>query len=278
MMNVTRARTLATQGLLGAALAAGLLLVPGPVSAREQISGAGQLSITLAPQADTASRSDGVDTYQVRVVNRGGGEVEDIRLTVPFQSAYRLAGASFTQDDAWVSAVGDGVATITIEQLRGVDDTVVATLSFAGPASAASNALSSSVTARWTDQNDKEQSVSSNPPTQSVVALSASASGNTVSFTGGAFASYEPVTFWYTAPSGASTPLVLHGAQLVRLPDTNNDDDDDDDEALSEFLPASDRGTVSVSFNTSGLPAGTYTLAARGNWSSSVAAATFVVR
>lgn len=263
-------------GLLGVALAAGLLVVPAPASAAEQSGGGSQLSIAVEPLADTASLGDGVDSYRIVVVNRGGGEVKEIDVSVPVSAGYSLAGASFNQSDAWVSALGAGSATVRIEQLRGRDDTLTGTLRFSGPRDAAANALAGRATATW-DLDGKAYSIASNLPGASTVALSASAAGaSRYSFSGGAFASNEPVTFWVTSSSGASTALVLDDGLLIVAPPA--DDDDDDEESFAAYLPASAVGGITVSLETAGLPAGSYTLAARGNWTGTLASAAFQVR
>jgi hypothetical protein len=266
-------------GALGVALAVGGLFAPGMASAAEQKGGNGQISLALAAGADTASQSDGVDTYTFTVVNRGGGEVKNLQLSVPIAAGYRLAGATFTQSDAWVTANSGAAASITVEQLRGVDDTVVGTLTFVGPGNGTSNALAGAVTASWKDSDSKAYSLSSNLPGHGSVAMSVSAAsvGGAAgySFAGAGFASNEPVTFWYTNAAGVSTPLVLDDSLLMVAP---ADDDDDDEESYGEYLTASEQGAVSVSFATAGLPAGAYTLAARGNWSGVVASAAFMAR
>jgi hypothetical protein len=273
----TMGRVLAA-GVLGVTLAVAGVFAPATASAREQV-GHGQISLALAGQADTASRGDGVDTYKFTVINRGGGEVKNLQLSVPIAAGYRLAGASFTQADAWVTANGGSMASITVEQLRGVDDTVVGTLTFVGPADAASNAIAGRITAVWKDGDSKAYSIASNLPGQEAMALNASPvslSGGApgYSFSGAGFASNEPVTFWYSDAAGASTSLVIDGSLLVRAPAG----DDDDEDSYAGYLVVSEQGALSVSLGTTGLPAGTYTLAARGNWSGAVASAAFTVR
>lgn len=268
-------RKITIQGMLGLALAASVLGAPAVTNAQRQGIGPGQLSLALEPQADTASRTDGVDTYRVVVVNRGGGTVEDIVLSVPFEAGYSLAGASFTQNDAWVAQNSGSAATIRIEQMRGIGDTVVGTLRFTGPRDTAANALTSRVSATW-DLNGEEYTITSNQPGLMLSALTASRSGpNRIAFNGGAFASNEPVTFWYTNAAGASVPLVVDRGLLTVQPARSQFDEDE--RKYGEFIAANGQGVTSAVLNIAGLPAGSYTLAARGNWTGVTASAPFVV-
>lgn len=278
MRNGTLTGKTIVQGLLGLALAAGVAFVPAQqASAAEQRGGQGQLSIALEAQADTASRSDGVDTYKVVVVNRGGGEVKKVDVALPFGAGYALAEASFTQEDAWVTQKDNGVVNVRIEQLRGQDDTMIGTLRFHGPRDAAANAVKSAATVAW-KLDGKAYSLPSNQPAGANVVTAATVEARVVSFSGTGFVPGEPVTFWYTAANGVSTPLVRDGAKLLVEPADKHNDDDEDEKRYGAFLPANAQGAVVVSFDTAGLPNGAYTLAARGNWSGAVASMAFAAR
>jgi hypothetical protein len=264
------------QGLLGLALAAGVLAAPAATHAQKQGTGPSQISLAVEPQADTASRTDGVDTYKVLIVNRTGGTVEDIALSVPFEAGYSLAGATFNQDDAWVAQVGGSSARIQVEQLRGIGDTLVATLRFTGPRDAAAGALSNRISANW-DRNGEQYTIFSNQPGVTSTALTANRTGQSrIAFSGGAFASNEPVTFWYTAANGVSVPLVVDNGVLIQKPAKS--DNDDEEKKYGEFLAANDQGATNAVVSIAGLPAGSYTLAARGNWTGVTASAPFIVQ
>jgi hypothetical protein len=273
MKRGTLLRNIATSGALGLALAASLLATPSP-SYAQRVAGPGQLSLTVEALADTASRTDGVDTYRVTMSNKTGGTVDRIAVQVPIAAGYSLAGASFTQDDAWVAATGAGSATLRFEQLRGINDTVVATLRFTGPADAASNALTQRVTATW-NKDDKARTVTSNQPGVTTFALAASRAGQAITFSGDAFAAREPVSFWYTSASGASVPLVYKDGQLMVEP--ARDDDDDERVTYGKFIEAGEQGVTRATLNLAGLPAGSYTFSARGNWSGVTASAPFII-
>lgn len=228
------------------------------------------LSVGVAAMADTASRDDGVDTYKLTVTNREGGQVKGITLSVPVAAGYELAGASFSQDDAWVSSRDGGQATIRIEGMAGVGDTVEATLSFTGPAGSATNALTQRATVRW-GTSDERSTSQSNLPVYGVQPLTATPTGPAqVGLSGGTFAANEPVTFWYTTAAGASTPLVVVDGVLSVAPAQ----DDDDDDSPRSFKLADSSGVVAATLSTAGIPAGTYTVAARGGWSDALASAT----
>lgn len=274
MKHGTMLRRAAATGALGLALAASLLAGPAP-SFAQGIYEPGQLSLTVEAGADTASRADGVDTYTVTMINRGGANVDGISVRVPVAAGYTLTGASFTQDDAWVTRNGAGEATLRFEQLRGIGDTVVATLRFSGPRDAASNALSERVSATW-NQNNKDRTITSNQPGVTSFALGASPAGRArIAFSGDAFAANEPVNFWYTTADGVSVPLVFKDGLLMRQPAP--DRDDPVEPKYGQALAAGERGALKATLSTAGLPTGAYTFAARGAWSGVTASAPFVV-
>lgn len=269
-------RNVVIQGALGLALAAGVMLVPAQTFAQKLSTDAPQLSVAIEPQADTATRGDGVDTYKLVVVNRTGGSAEDIVLNVPFQAGYSLSEASLSQNDAWVARSGDGLAQIQVEQMRGIGDRLEATLRFVGPSDAGSNALTSRVSASW-NANDEKYSGASNLPGATNVALTATPTAPTrIAFSGGAFATNEPVNFWYTGANGVSIPLVVEDGVLIQKPAKSQFDDGE--RKLGAALAADAQGSVSVSASIAGLPAGSYTLAARGGWSGVTASAPFTVK
>lgn len=262
-----------TQAALGLALAASLLTVPAPSFAQGLI-GPGQLSLTVEAQADTVSRADGVDTYKVTVINRAGGDVDSIALRVPIAAGYSLAGASFNQDDAWVTKNAAGEATLRVERLRGLGDTMVATLRFTGPSDAASNALTQRVSATWS-QDDRQRTIASNQPGVVTFALSSSRNGEAITFSGDAFAANEPVSFWYTTSNGVSVPLVFKEGQLVKEPARSRNDDEAPQYGKS--MAAGEQGALRATLNIADLPAGSYTFAARGDWSGVTASSPFIV-
>ena len=274
MKHGTFLRRAATSGALGLALAASLLAGPAP-SFAQGIVGATQLSLTVEAAADTASRADGVDTYKVTMVNQGGANVEYIVVRVPIAAGYSLTGASFTQDDAWVAQNGAGEATLRFDQLRGIGDTVVATLRFSGPRDAASNALTQRVSATW-NQNNKDRTITSNVPGVTSFALAASPAGRArITFSGDAFAANEPVNFWYTTANGVSVPLVFKDGLLMQEPAP--DRDDPVEPKYGKAVAAGERGALLATLSTANLPAGAYTFAARGAWSGVTASAPFSV-
>ena len=252
------------QGALGLVLAAGLFAMPHQAAAEEV-----ELALTVTPQADTVSRTDGVDSYRVELINHDGGIAKHLKLTIPFAPGYTLASASFDQEGVWVSDIGNGVVTISIDRLEGEASSIVSNLSFTSAGAAATNAITERATV-----THEEYRYSSNMPNHGVTALNiAGRSGSLYAFGGGAFAPNEPVNFWYTSAAGVSTPLYLDEGRLVREPE----DDDDDEETVGEHLVADGAGVISTSFDISGLSAGTYTLAARGDWTGAVAAVSFMV-
>jgi hypothetical protein len=230
-----------------------------------------QVSIVIEPQGDTLSTTDGVDSYRLVVVNRRGGQIKGLTITMPFGSGYRLTSASFNQSDAWVNKLTDNVATLRVEELRGVDDTVIGTLQFTG--SVGGNALGERATATW-GGDGTSYSTRSNVPLPGVHSLTlGSAAGGLVSVSGATFAAGEQVNFWYTTAVGDSVPLVVVNGALA--PEPRSDDDEDQDYA--DYVTANASGALTVNIDTGALPRGTHTLAARGSWSGVIAAVTILV-
>jgi hypothetical protein len=270
MRRIYHATRTAARWLVGLGLAAGLTVALGAPQAMAAEAGS-QVSIILEPQADTGSTTDGVDTYRMVVVNRGGGQVKGLTITMPFAAGYRLASAGFSQPDAWVSKLTDGTATIRVEELRGIDDTVVGTLRFTGTAE--SNALSERATAGWGVEGTS-YTTRSNVPLPGVHPLTlGSAEGGLRTVSGTTFAAGEPVNFWYTTAAGDSVPLVIVNRVLAPEPT----DDDDEEQEYAEYVTANAGGALTSGIDTTALPQGTYTLAARGSWSGVIAAVTLVV-
>jgi hypothetical protein len=272
MLSRTIRRSLLT-GAAALALAAGALGAT-PVAAADEAN----LSVVLIPQTDTASTADGVDSYRVLVTNHGDGEVKQVTVSVPFAAGYSIAGASFDRGGSWVARLGAESLDLRIEQMRGNGDTVSGTLRFASQGPAASNALLERATVTWRGDERATPNASNLPVSLQAATFSAAALPEGVqghSFRAAAFASGEPVSLWYTNSAGVSTALVI--ADGVAIP-AYLAEDDDDDQSYGTSLAANGQGELQALVSLPRLSPGTYTLAARGDWSGTIAAASFTVR
>ena len=272
MVSRTLRRSLLT-GATALALAVGSLGV-SPVAAANQAN----VSVVLIPQADTTSIADGVDSYRVVVTNHGDGEVKQVTVSLPFAPGYTLAGASFDRGGSWIARIGAESLDVRVEQMRGNRDTVSGTLRFVSQGAAQNNALRERATVTWRGDERATPNASNLPASFQAATLSPAAlpaGGQGSRFSASAIASDEPVSLWYTSDTGSSTALVI--ADGVALP-ASLVEDDDDEQTYGTSLAATSQGELQTLVNLPRLSPGTYTLAARGGWSGTVAAVSFTVR
>lgn len=278
-MKVGTIRRSILAGTLALAVVAGGLGA-APASAATARAEKANVSVALIPQADTASLADGVDTYRVIVTNHGDSDVKKVTVSVPFAAGYSPDGVSFNRGGAWVSQLGGEGLDLRIEQMRGNGDSVSGTLRFASRGAAPSNALLGRATVTWSGDERQTRNISNLPVSShggTIATAAALPNGDPAySFRAAAFASGEPVSLWYTSGTGASTALVLE--KDVAFPAPPEKDSDDDDKEYGTSLAASSQGELQARINVANLAPGTYTLAARGGWSGTVAYATFIVR
>lgn len=252
--------------LVAGGLALATLLSMAPVAMAATPTNATCLSVAVVPQADVATHGDGVDTYMVTLANRGGALIQGITIDVPITAGYTLTSARFDRENTWVTSLGAGKATIRIEGLRGVDDAVHGTLRFSGPTDSAANALSSRLAAHWRCAKT-DYTAYSNAPLYGVQPLSIVGAGAQRTLSSNIFASGEPVTFWYTSPAGISTALVVEEGKLI----IESQQDDSDETRIRPAQAADASGAVTITLRVVGIPSGTYTLTAYGNWSGATA-------
>lgn len=249
-----------------------------PASAATASAEKPNVSVALIPQADTGSLADGVDSYRVVITNHGDAEVKKVTVSVPFAAGYSPDSVSFNRGGAWVAQAGAASLDLRVEQMRGNGDSVSGTLRFVSSGAAASNALLGRATVSWS--GSQASNVSNLPVASlggSIADAPALANGEpSFSFRAAAFASGEPVSLWYTSASGVSTALVLD--QGVALPQPPKKDSDDEDKVYGTSLAANAQGELQARLDVADIAPGTYTLAARGGWSGTVAFATFTVR
>jgi hypothetical protein len=274
-LGTIRRSLLATTAAL-ALIAGGLAAAPASAAAAETAD----VSVALIPQADTASLADGVDTYRVVVTNHGDADVKQITVSVPFAGGYSAEGASFDRGGAWVAQLGAASLDLRVEQMRGNGDSVSGTLRFVSQGAAPSNALIERATVTWSGDSSRARNLSNLPVSAyagTVATAAALPNGHpAISFSAAAFASGEPVSLWYTAPSGESTALVTEGDVAFPMPAKKFSDTEEPTYGTS--LAASSQGELLARIDIANLTPGSYTLAARGGWSGTVASATFTVR
>lgn len=224
----------------------------------------------------TAS-AGGTLTYTIMAENHSSSiGADDLTIEVPYNtSALSLQNAEFSSDESWVRSNSGGVIELYMGGLAN-DDSTTATLRFVQLASGAGLTERASFT--WNDKAG-DHSGTSNLPSQrgaSNTALAVSG-GRNLSFSGGQFTPDEPVNLWYNTPSGAVVPVRIEdGAVYTGSYDDKNDDDEDD--KTTDYIVADANGSIDLSFDTSSLPAGAYTLVAYGARSGLTAVGAFQVR
>lgn len=277
-MRVATIRRSLLAGSLALAVVAGGLGA-APASAATAAAARPDVSVALIPQADTASLADGVDSYRVVVTNHGDADVKRITVSVPFADGYSPDGVSFSRGGAWVAQLGASSLDLRIEQMRGNGDTVSGTLRFVSPGAAPTNALLGRAAVTWGGDERQTRNVSNLPVSTHGGTIAAAALPNgdpAFSFRAAAFASGEPVSLWYTSGAGVSTALVVEEGVVFPAPPAKGSDDED--KQYGTALSADEQGQLQARLSAAGLAPGTYTLAARGGWSGTVAFATFTVR
>lgn len=261
--------------LLVASLAT-LALLAGTLTPAFAASEIADISVALTPQADTASLSDGVDTYRVTITSYTPDHARYVTARIPMTSEYRLASTSFNRDDIWVSAIGEDFVELTVVHLIGNRDYASAMLSFVSQGPAMRNALVERATVTWPGDTNMPHNHSNLPVMQQAATLSLL---NTLydgtkihSFSANPFASNEPVNLWYTSEAGESRELVFEGDMAISRSEK------DADARLGDARAANSAGEFQARIKLPNMAAGTYTLVACGGWSGTKAVTTFTVR
>jgi arylsulfatase len=244
--------------------------VPQPVNVTTE---EGYLSVVLVPQPNTASLTDGVDTYRMEVRGYGDLDLREVVINIPFTPGYRVANVRLDQRDAWVSRIGDASIDVRLARVDGANDGVIGTLTFRSPGATGTNALIARATVNWPNKLRRIPGFSNLPLNSSRTPLTTRvtlADGDQAyNFNAATFAPNEPVSLWFTSAAGVSTALVAEGS--VAIPAQAGTAD------ASRSMMADRYGSLSAQINTSTLAPGTYTVAARGGWSGVVTSAPFTV-
>lgn len=213
-------------------------------------------------------------TYTISVVNRGEGNAKNARLTLPFDpDQVELLDAQFSHTGAWVNLLEADYLTIETGRLDSAGGTVTATLRFRVlPGVPAGTHLGERISFTWNDDADNGKGRSNDPGLVvagstveqpyyplAVLPVSGPAGTNRV-FSSDIFAPKEPVTFWYNTPTG----------QIVELGPIDNDE--------HGIVIANENGAAGLELPTAGLPPGTYSMVAYGNWTGFTAVGAFQVQ
>lgn len=222
-----------------------------------------QITAVLRPEPNSTVTVGGTLTITVIIKNRGKGGAKNTVLTLPIDRRLTAIDARFSRGGAWVSALTATQMVIRIESLPS-DDSVTATLRFrVEPSAAIGDALALQMSTQWADaagggagqSNMSTLAVGAADRSEPVYPLqaevSASQTAPSIRFSTTIFAPGEPVGLWYNTPSGRAVTVGTVKADI--------------------------NGAITVSFSTSGLSPGAYSMVAYGHWTEFTAVAPFAV-
>lgn len=219
--------------------------------------------------------------YQVIASNNGKAPAQNTSITIPYNDdLLDLVDVDIAGGPAWVAERDDDSLTVKIEKLTSGGDSRTINVRFSSDASLNSgDVIGERLSYSW---NDSEGSASAhtNLPIlnagQSYFDLSvnpASAPAKSVrGFSSDAiFAPGELVTFWYNSPDGVAHELEVKGISLVDAASTKTKDNG------GAFIAADQNGAIYAEFDANSLPAGSYSLVARGSTTGYIATTAFQV-
>lgn len=204
-------------------------------------------------------------TFTVVAVNRGNGSAKETVIAVPFNpAAVAVEAISFSRDAMRTSAILSDSVQIATGPLYSNNDTVTATLKLRvlpnapdgevvggrvifGSGVQTINDHAGNLINLMVGTNDN-----SLPYAAFTVSPVSGPAGSTHTFSSSLFAPGEPVTFWYNTPTGAAV-------------------------ALKSIAAGSD-GVLNVTFITTQLDKGAYSLVGRGNWTGLTVVGVFEVQ
>ncbi len=217
------------------------------------------VTVVQRPSPNIAVRPGDTVTYTIVATNRGQGAASNATVTLPFDPAkFRVLDANFSRKEAWVSSIEADALVFQIGRLGSSGDAVTATVRLiTQPGLMTGTQLGERLTYRWADgrgggsgQSNMPVLVATDTTTQQqFYNLTIEEEGSMRMFASGVFAPNEPVALWYNTPNGTVGPV----------PQTHADEN----------------GTIHFTFDTAMLPAGSYSMVARGEWSEITAVGTF---
>lgn len=219
--------------------------------------------------------------YEVSAVNNGKGPAQNTSITIPYNDdLLDLVSVDIKGSGAWVTDRSDDSLTVKIEKLTSGGDSCTIDVLFESDAELSAGAvIGDRLSYTWNDSEGKSSGQTNLPilnAGQSYFDLSvspASAPAKTVrAFSSDAiFAPGELVTFWYNSPDGVAHELEVKGVSLVDADSTKSKDNG------GAFIAADQNGAIYAEFDAKDLPAGSYSLVARGSATGFIATVAFEV-
>lgn len=256
------------------------------------VSGLGSIGTVSAAEKEPLQRasvsvyvtpsSQGSDLiYQVVASNNGKGPAQNTSITIPYNDELLdLVDVSIAGGPAWVAERDNDSLTVKIEKLTSGGDSRTINVRFSSDANLSSGeVLGERLSYTWND-SEGSASAQTNLPIlnagKSHFDLNvnpASAPAKTVrGFRSDAiFAPGELVTFWYNSPDGVAHELEVKGVSLVDAASTKTKDNG------GAFIAADQNGVIYAEFDANSLPAGSYSLVARGSTTGYIATTVFEV-
>lgn len=220
--------------------------------------------VTQHASPNTSVRPGGIVTYTIVATNHGEGDAENVQMTMPVNPAYvQVLDARFSHEEAWVSAVLSDTLVIETGRIASNGGVITATVRLAihpnvaigTPLGARLIVTGDGVDAERKRSNQTMLIVGGTDNQQPFYPLTADPvvgpAGSTHNFSSTIFVPGEPVTLWYSSPTGDSVEITM--------------------------VNADENGAINVEFMTQNLTAGAYSMVAYGNWSTLTAVGTFEV-
>jgi hypothetical protein len=220
--------------------------------------------VTQHASPNTNVRPGGIVTYTIVATNHGEGDAENVQMTMPVNPAHvQVLDARFSHEEAWVSAVLSDTLVIETGRIASNGGVMTATVRLAihsnvaigTPLGARLIVTGDGVDAERKRSNQTLLVVGDANNQQPFYPLTTDPVvgpvGSTHSFSSTIFVPGEPVTLWYSSPTGDSVEITM--------------------------VNADENGAINVEFMTQNLATGAYSMVAYGNWSTLTAVGTFEV-
>ncbi|NTW01431.1 MAG: hypothetical protein HGA19_08985 [Oscillochloris sp.] len=227
---------------------------------------AAKVSVVQRTSPSIAATPSGIINYTIVAANHGKGAADNVTIKMPIDSAnVKVLDASFSREGAWISNLTDDSLEIKTGKLNREGDIITTTVRLQVlPTVAPSTSLSNQLSYHWSDDVEGGDGTSNttiltvensenNAETYPLnAALSSNETGTSLTFSSAIFAPKEPVGIWYNAPDGS----VIPGATFFAEAD----------------------GSLTVSFDSTGLQPGNYTAVFYGHWTEFTAVAPFTIQ
>jgi len=232
-------------------------------------------SINIASTPSAAQIGPGgsfTDTFVISDPDNAG--TRDVTLLMSYPATVQLQGVQFSRAGAWVDATMTNGFEAKLGDIGSHGDAVTMTASFMPLAGYATGApLQAQLEASWHDSSSTSDhhNIATVPlltaaAVQPSMAAGASTAG-VVNVAATGFTPGEAVTFWYNLPNGTAAPLYIRDGQLTTdkvFRNANADASGHRDVNNATTLYADANGQISISFATTGLTPGAYSIVAHG--------------